>query len=74
VRGWVNYYSHANSGKAFRALQLFIKVRFRRYLTHRSKGRGFGWKKYPDGALYARGLIHIGRWVHRGEGAAVQAL
>src|SRR5215510_5768652 len=39
VRGWVNYYRHTNASQAFRALQRFINVRFRRYLTCRSKGR-----------------------------------
>ena len=60
VRGWVNYYAHTNASQAFRALQRFINVRFRRYLTFRSKGRGFGWKKYPNKRLYAMGMIHIG--------------
>ena len=48
VRGWVNYYRHTNASQAFRALQRFINMRFRRYLTYRSKGRGFGWKQYPN--------------------------
>lgn len=60
VRGWVNYYRHTNASQAFRALQRFINTRFRRYLTCRSKGRGFGWKKYPNGRLYAMGIIYIG--------------
>jgi RNA-directed DNA polymerase len=51
VRGWVNYYRHTNASQAFRALQRFINVRFRRYLTCRSKGRGFGWKRSPNRAL-----------------------
>ena len=37
-------------------LQRFINTRFRRYLNYRSKGRGFGWKQYPNAALYARGM------------------
>jgi len=60
VGGWVNYFAHTNASQAFRALQRFINVRFRRYLTFRSKGRGFGWKKYPNKRLYAMGMIHIG--------------
>jgi RNA-directed DNA polymerase len=60
VRGWANYYRHTNASQAFRTLQRFINTRFRRYLTYRSKGRGFGWKKYPNRALYAKGLIYIG--------------
>ena len=63
VRGWVNYYRHTNASKAFRSLQRFINIRFRRYLTYLHKGRGFGWKKYPNAALYARGLIYIGSGV-----------
>jgi hypothetical protein len=41
-------------------LQRFINTRFRRYLNFRSKGRGFGWQKYPNATLYARGIIYIG--------------
>ena len=36
---------------------------FRRYLNYRHKGRGFGWKQYPNAALYARGMIYIGSGV-----------
>ena len=60
VRGWVNYFRHTNASDAFRRLQRFINIRFRRFLNFRSKGRGFGWKKYPNAALYARGIIYIG--------------
>ena len=63
VRGWVNYYRHTNASDAFRALQRFINIRFRRYLNYRSKGRGFGWKKYPNATLYARRMIYIGSGV-----------
>ena len=65
VRGWVNYYRHTNASDAFRALQRFINIRFRRYLNYRSKGRGFGWKKYPNKTLYAHGIIYIGSGVIR---------
>ena len=60
VEGWVNYFAHTNASEAFRTLQRFINIRFRRYLTFRSKGRGFGWKKYPNKRLYAMGIIYIG--------------
>jgi group II intron reverse transcriptase/maturase len=63
VRGWVNYFRHTNASQAFRSLQRFINTRFRRYLNFRSKGRGFGWQKYPNAALYARGIIYIGSGV-----------
>jgi RNA-directed DNA polymerase len=65
VRGWVNYYRHTNASDAFRALQRFINIRFRRYLNYRSKGRGFGWKKYPNATLYSQGIIYIGSGVIR---------
>jgi group II intron reverse transcriptase/maturase len=63
VRGWVNYFRHTNASQAFRSLQRFINTRFRRYLNFRHKGRGFGWKKYPNATLYARGMIYIGSGV-----------
>ena len=37
-----------------------VNTRFRRYLTFRSKGRGFGWDKYPNRKLYAMGMVYIG--------------
>ena len=67
VRGWGNYFRHTNASQAFRSLQRFINTRFRRYLNYRSKGRGFGWKQYPNAALYARGMIYIGSGVIRYE-------
>lgn len=60
VMGWVNYFRHTNASDAFRGLQRFINIRFRRYLTHRSRGRGFGWNKFPNGKLYAMGIVYIG--------------
>jgi RNA-directed DNA polymerase len=73
VRGWANYYRHTNASQAFRSLQRFINVRFRRYLTQRSKGRGFGWRKYPNKVLYAKGIIHIGSGYIRYKKAPVHA-
>jgi group II intron reverse transcriptase/maturase len=74
VLGWVNFYRHTNASDAFRRLQRFINTRFRRYLNYRSKGRGFGWQKYPNRTLYARGIIYIGSGVIRYERATVHAV
>lgn len=74
VRGWVSYYTHTNASEAFRALQRFINTRFRRYLTFRSKGRGFGWKRYPNKRLYTKGIIYISSRLIRYERATVHAL
>lgn len=60
ITGWANYFRHTNASQAFRGLQRFANIRFRRYLTHRSKGRGFGWDRYPNSKLYAMGLVYIG--------------
>jgi hypothetical protein len=60
MTGWVNYFRHTNASQAFRGLQRFVNIRFRRYLTQRSKGRGFGWTRYPNSKLYAMGLAYIG--------------
>lgn len=51
VTGWVNYFRHTNASNAFRGLRRFVNIRFRRYLTQRSKGRGFGWQRYPNSKL-----------------------
>jgi RNA-directed DNA polymerase len=74
VRGWVNYDRHTNASQAFRGLQRFINTRLRRYLTYRSKGRGFGWKRFPNRRLYAMGLIDVGSGLIRYERAPVHAL
>jgi len=60
VRGWANYYRHTNASQAFRRIQRFINTRFRRYLQHKCKGRGFGWKRFPNRVLYTKGIIYIG--------------
>jgi hypothetical protein len=49
-------------------------TRFRRYLTYRSKGRGFGWKKYPNKRLYAMGIIYIGSGLIRYPNTPAHAL
>lgn len=60
VRGWVNYFQHTNASEAFRRLQRFINLRVRRYLSHRHRERGSGWRRYPNRKLYAMGVIYIG--------------
>lgn len=60
VRGWANYYRHTNASESFRRIQRFINIRFRRFLQQRSKGRGFGWRRFPNSVLYAKGIIYIG--------------
>jgi group II intron reverse transcriptase/maturase len=51
VTGWANYFRHTNASQAFRGLQRLVNIRFRRYLTQRSTGRGFGWKRFPNSKL-----------------------
>lgn len=60
VTGWANSFRHTNASQAFRGLQRFVNIRFRRYVTQRSTGRGFGWKRFPNSKLYAMGLAYIG--------------
>lgn len=60
MTGWVNSFRHTNARHAFRELQRFVNIRFRRYLTQRRKGRGFGWKRFPNSKRYAMGLAYIG--------------
>ena len=74
VLGWANYYRHTNASNAFRSLQRFINIRFRRYLNYRSKRRGFGWQQYANKKLYAMGIIYIGSGFIRYERATVHAL
>ena len=58
--GWVNAFRHTNASQAFRGLQRFGNSRFRRDLTQRSPGRGFGWKRVPNRKRSAMGLASIG--------------
>jgi RNA-directed DNA polymerase len=51
VTGWANYGRHTNASPAFRGLQRFVHIRFRRYVPQRSTGRGFGWKRFPHSKL-----------------------
>jgi RNA-directed DNA polymerase len=74
VMGWVNYFRHTNASQPFRDVQRFLNIRFRRYLTHRSKGRGFGWKRYPNSKLYAMGMIYIGSGMIKYERTPVHGL
>lgn len=74
VLGWVNYFKHTNASESFRRLQRFINIRFRRYLTQRSKGRGFGWKRYPNNKLYTMGIIYIGSSMIEYQGNLVHGL
>jgi hypothetical protein len=60
VTGWGNDCRHTTASQAFRGLQRFVNIRFRRYLTQRRKGRGFGWTRFPNSTLYAMGLVSIG--------------
>ncbi len=59
VLGWINHFKHTNASRVFQRLQRFINIRSQRYLTHRRKGRGFGWNRYPDSKLYAMGIPYI---------------
>jgi RNA-directed DNA polymerase len=58
--GWVNSFRHTNASQAFRGVQRFVNIRLRRYLTQRSKGRGCGWKRFPNRQLDAMGLASMG--------------
>jgi RNA-directed DNA polymerase len=40
VMGWVNYFRHTNASQAFRGVQRFVNLRFRRDLTQRRQGGG----------------------------------
>jgi len=48
VTGWANSFRHTNASPAFRGLQRFVTLRFRRSVTQRSQGRGCGWKRFPN--------------------------
>jgi hypothetical protein len=60
VTGWANYGRPTHASQAFCGLQRFVHIRFRRYLTQRSKGRGFGWKRLPNSKRSAMGLVYLG--------------
>lgn len=71
VTGWGNSFRHTNASQAFRGLQRFVHLRFRRDVTQRRKGRGFGWKRLPNSKRSTMGLACIsnGRLEYRAKPA-----
>ncbi|WP_250238366.1 hypothetical protein [Cardinium endosymbiont of Oedothorax gibbosus] len=55
-------------------MQDFINNRFRRYLTHRRKGRGCGWQSCPNSKLYTMGMLYIGSGMIKYPERVVQGL
>ena len=56
LRGWVNYFHHANSSKALSTVKKHAEERLRTHLRkrHKVRNRGSGYLRFPTRHLYAR--------------------
>lgn len=54
LRGWVNYFRIANSGKKFCKIKFYTAQRIRKFMRRRRTRSGYGYKPYPDTYLYER--------------------
>jgi RNA-directed DNA polymerase len=58
--GWANYFCLGSVSPAYRALDIHVKKRLRRWLCKKHKVTGRGTACYPDQFLYERlGLMHL---------------
>ncbi len=54
VRGWCGYFDQGPIYEPYRRLRKYIERRMRRWLMHKHKRRGTGYRQYPDEYLYGK--------------------
>jgi RNA-directed DNA polymerase len=60
LEGWANYFCLGSVSPAYRALDIHVKKRLRRWLCKKHKVIGRGTKRYPDQFLYEHlGLVQL---------------
>jgi group II intron reverse transcriptase/maturase len=54
LRGWVNYFSMANSAGKFGKVKFYAAQRVRKFMRRRRQRAGYGYREYPVSYLYQR--------------------
>src|SRR5436305_2019279 len=52
LRGWVNYFAVAHSGRCFTSIKDWVEKKIRRHLMRARKRQGFGWKRWSREWIY----------------------
>jgi len=65
LTGWANYFCLGPVSPTYKAIDIHVKQRLRRWLCKKHKVEGKGLKRYPDQYLYQKlGLINLPRRTH----------
>ncbi len=67
LSGWVNYFSHGNSGRCFTYIKDWVERKVRRHLMRNSKRKGLGWNRWSRRWLYSGLGLFDGYRVMRGQ-------
>lgn len=65
LAGWANYFCLGPVSPAYKAIDIHVKQRLRRWLCKKHKVQGKGFKRYPDQYLHTQlGLINLPKRTH----------
>jgi hypothetical protein len=65
LTGWANYFCLGSVSPAYKAINIHVKQRLRRWLCKKHKVQGKGYRRYPDQYLYQQlGLINLPKRTH----------
>jgi RNA-directed DNA polymerase len=65
LAGWANYFCLGPVSPAYRAINIHVTQRLRRWLCKKHKVQGKGFRRYPDQYLHAKlGLINLPKRTH----------
>ena len=65
LAGWANYFCLGPVSPAYKAIDIHVKQRLRRWLCKKHKVQGKGFRRFPDQYLYAQlGLINLPKRTH----------
>lgn len=60
LQGWCNYFNQGPVLDSYKIIRNYTEKRLRRWLVNKHKGKGTGYRQYPDEYLYERlGLYNI---------------
>jgi hypothetical protein len=65
LAGWANYFCLGPVSPAYKAIDIHVKQRLRRWLCKKHKVQGKGFRRFPDQYLYAQlGLVNLPKRTH----------